>query len=149
MRQRIRVSALVVRDGGLLLVRHAVNGREWWCPPGGGVEGDEPLTGAAERELLEETGIIARAQRVLYLLDFIVSDPPCRNLEVYFLMGDASGEPHVPDAETRFMTEARFVTREEMTDRTVYPVALRDTFWEDLNAGITDARYLGLTTIEP
>jgi ADP-ribose pyrophosphatase YjhB (NUDIX family) len=148
MRQRIRVSALVVRDGGLLLVRHVVDDREWWCPPGGGVEGDEPLPFAAERELHEETGVTANALRIIYLLDFIVPDPPCRNLEVYILMGDASGEPRISENESRYLKEARFFTRDEMAALTVYPAALRDTFWDDLSAGVTEARYLGLKTIE-
>ena len=149
MRQRIRVSALVVRNGGLLLVRHVVNNREWWCPPGGGVEGAEPLPVAAERELLEETGVTAHALRVAYLLDFIVPDPPCRNLEVYVLMGKATGEPRVPEHESRYLKEARFVRREEMATLTVYPAALRDAFWDDLSEGVDEARYLGLTTFEP
>ena len=148
MRQRIRVSALVVRDGGLLLVQHVVNNREWWCPPGGGVEDDEPLPSAAERELREETGIDASALRVVYLLDFMVADPPCRNLEVYMLMADAIGEPGVPDNESRYLKAARFVTRAEMNALTVYPSALRHIFWDDLESGHTEARYLGITTFE-
>jgi 8-oxo-dGTP diphosphatase len=148
MRQRIRVSALVVRDGGLLLVRHVVDDREWWCPPGGGVEGDEPLPVAAERELREETGLTANALRIVYLLDFIVPDPPCRNLEVYILMDDATGELRIPESESRCLKEAQFVTREQMTALTVYPAALRDAFWDDLSVGVTEARYLGLTTLE-
>lgn len=148
MRQRIRVSALVVRDSGLLLVQHVVDHREWWCPPGGGVDADEPLPVAAERELQEETGITANAQRIVYLLDFIVPDPPCRNFEVYLLMRDATGEPRVPDNETRYLKDARFFTREEMSALTVYPAALRDLFWDDLEIGDTATRYLGIETVE-
>jgi 8-oxo-dGTP diphosphatase len=148
MRQRIRVSALVVRDGGLLLVRHVVDDREWWCPPGGGTEGDEPLPVTAERELREECGVSANALRIVYLLDFIVPDQPCRNLEVYFLMGEADGEPSVPESESRYLKDARFVTREEMAALTVYPAALRDAFWDELSAGVSETRYLGLATFE-
>jgi 8-oxo-dGTP diphosphatase len=148
MRQRIRVSALVVRDDALLLVKHVVDERSWWCPPGGGADGDEPLLAAAERELLEETGIRASAGPIAYLLDFIVDDPPCRNLEVYVLMDEPHGEPSVPHHETRYLKEARYIRRDEMTNLTVYPAALRDTFWDDLASGIAGARYLGVSNVE-
>jgi 8-oxo-dGTP diphosphatase len=148
MQQRIRASALVVRDGGLLLVRHVVDHREWWCPPGGGVDGDEPLPTAAERELFEETGVIARPERIVYLLDFIIPEPAVRNLEVYVVMGESTGEPHVPEHESRFLKEARFVTRKQMVNLTVYPEALRQTFWDDCLAGFSETRYLGVKTFE-
>jgi 8-oxo-dGTP pyrophosphatase MutT (NUDIX family) len=148
MRQRIRVSALVVRDDALLLVKHVVDGRSWWCPPGGGADGNEPLLAAAERELFEETGVRASAGTITYLLDFIIDDPPCRNLEVYVLMHEPRGEPAVPDNETRYLKEARYIRRDEMAGLTVYPTVLRDTFWDDLASGIAGARYLGVSTME-
>jgi ADP-ribose pyrophosphatase YjhB (NUDIX family) len=54
---RIRVSALLRWNDGLLLCRHEKPGKEYWLLPGGGVHSGESLVDALHRELAEELGI--------------------------------------------------------------------------------------------
>ncbi len=50
----IRAQCVVTRKNRVLLVKHRLDGREWYCLPGGAVEeGESPLE-AALRELNEE-----------------------------------------------------------------------------------------------
>lgn len=57
---RGRVQAVVVREKKLLLVKHCVDGEEYWILPGGGIErGENPEQGAL-RELREECGAEGR-----------------------------------------------------------------------------------------
>jgi len=66
---------VVHRDGGeLLLVRHAEVDR--WVLPGGGVDGDEGLRAAAERELREEAGVDADYEGLaaLYRVEVVNDD---------------------------------------------------------------------------
>lgn len=58
---RIRVGALVVNGGRILLVRHEKDGRTYWLLPGGGVEEGEPLEDAMRREFAEECGLPVHA----------------------------------------------------------------------------------------
>jgi 8-oxo-dGTP diphosphatase len=57
MEPRIRVSAILRRETGILLVRQEKPGREYWLLPGGGVNAGESLVDALRRELEEEVGL--------------------------------------------------------------------------------------------
>ena len=62
---RDRATAVVIRDGKVLLV-HGRN--PTFAMPGGGIEPGESPTAAAERELLEETGLRASQTKFLFIL---------------------------------------------------------------------------------
>jgi 8-oxo-dGTP diphosphatase len=57
MEPRIRVSAILLRETGILLVRQEKPGREYWLLPGGGVNAGESLVDALRRVLEEEVGL--------------------------------------------------------------------------------------------
>lgn len=95
------VSAVVVHDGEVLLVKRADNGA--WTPVTGIVDpGEEPAT-AAERETLEEAGIVARATA----LTWVHVIPPItypngdqsQFLDLVFRCEYVSGEPFPVDGE--------------------------------------------------
>ncbi len=58
-----RAQCIIHRGRHILMVKHHLNGEEWWCLPGGGVGPAETVSQAALRELSEEccvTGEIIR-----------------------------------------------------------------------------------------
>lgn len=68
---RVRVAALLLIEGKVLLVRHLKGGRRYHLLPGGGVERGETLGDALQREIAEETGLVAEIGRPLLLNDTI------------------------------------------------------------------------------
>lgn len=63
--RRDRAQAMVVKDGKILMVKHRLSGREFYCLPGGGVEENETYEQAALRELLEESLVNGKIVRKL------------------------------------------------------------------------------------
>ena len=63
--RRDRVQALVVRENKILLVKHHMENRIFYCLPGGGVEPGETYEQAALRELKEESMVDGRIVRKL------------------------------------------------------------------------------------
>jgi 8-oxo-dGTP diphosphatase len=93
----VGVGAVVLRNRQVLLVRRASDPlRGQWSLPGGMLELGETLKKAAEREVLEETGLRVRVDEVLDVFDSIVPDAEGRTQFHYvlidFLCHSSSGE---------------------------------------------------------
>lgn len=63
--KRDRSQAMVIRDNKILLVKHRLFGREFYCLPGGGIDEGESPEEAAVRELKEEAGVDGSVLRKL------------------------------------------------------------------------------------
>ena len=63
--RRDRSQAMVIRGNKILLVKHHMSGRKFFCLPGGGIEEGETPEEAAVRELKEESGVEGRIIRKL------------------------------------------------------------------------------------
>ncbi|PIR66335.1 MAG: hypothetical protein COU51_04445 [Parcubacteria group bacterium CG10_big_fil_rev_8_21_14_0_10_36_14] len=62
---KIRVRAVIVVNGLILLIHRIKEGLEYWVFPGGGVEeSDRSPEQALERECLEEIGVVVRVDNV-------------------------------------------------------------------------------------
>ncbi len=63
--RRDRAQAMVIRKDSILMVKHRLGGRTFYCLPGGGVEKDETYEQAALRELEEESCVKGKIVRKL------------------------------------------------------------------------------------
>ena len=72
---QVAVGALVIKDEKVLLVKRGQPpAKGLWALPGGRVQWGETLAQAAEREVLEETGVAVKAGQIIYTFDSITRD---------------------------------------------------------------------------
>jgi ADP-ribose pyrophosphatase YjhB (NUDIX family) len=71
---KVDVRGVVFRDRRILLVREREDGL--WTLPGGWADAGYPPSVAVEKEILEESGYVARAVKVLAVLDRELHDVP-------------------------------------------------------------------------
>jgi len=112
---RVGVGAIVIKDDKVLLVKRGIPpSKGLWAIPGGHVELGETLQETAEREILEETGIVIKAQKPAYAFDLIERDD-LGKIRFHYIVVDLmaeyiSGEPLGADDAL----EARWLSWEEI-----------------------------------
>ena len=110
---RPAVGAVVFKDDAVLLVQRGNSpSRGMWAIPGGSVHLGETLRAAAEREILEETGVVIRAGDPILVFESIDKDD-CGAVRFHYVIVDltaeyVSGEPRAGDdaADARWIREA-------------------------------------------
>jgi len=123
---RVGVGAVVIHEGRILLVKRASPpGKGFWAIPGGLVELGETVREAAERELLEETGVSVRAREAFFIFDFIDRDAEGKikyhYIIVDFLADYLGGEPKAADD----VSDARWVSPDEAAALNLSPTTRR------------------------
>jgi 8-oxo-dGTP pyrophosphatase MutT (NUDIX family) len=100
--RRICARVICCKDGNVLVIKRHKYGEDYYVLPGGGIDPQETDFVAAERELLEETGVTAKALDLLTILPGSEKHSEQRVILCEYI----SGEPHLPpDSEEAGRTD--------------------------------------------
>ena len=149
MRYGISAAALIVRQKQLLLVNHRKNGQyDFWVPPGGKLQDTESIFDCARRETMEETGLSVELDRIIYIVEY--AEPGYHFCKFFIRSKRFNGTLTLTNREQgeTFLTDARFFSKADMKGLDVRPAILKDCFWDDLEVGFPETRYLGLEEIK-
>jgi len=103
---RTGIGIMILKDGKVLLGKRnddsikassELHGESTWTMPGGKIHFGEKIQEAAQRELKEEIGIIAKRLKVVSVGNEIVKD--AHFVTIGFLCDDFEGEPKVMEPE--------------------------------------------------
>ena len=98
---RVAVGAVVVdQEKVLLVLRGKAPAKDMWAVPGGSVDLGETLQAAAEREILEETGLQIRAGEIIYAFEKIERDD-AGQVRFHYVILDLLGEVLDPASPLR------------------------------------------------
>ena len=104
---RVAVGAVVIHQSKVLLIlRNQAPAKDMWAIPGGSVELGETMKSAAEREVMEETGLQVRAGDVVYTFDAIHTDAQGR-VQYHYVIVDLLAEALDPDQPLRPADDVR------------------------------------------
>lgn len=151
MQHRIRAAAIIINGDKILLVKHVhpEEGREWWVPPGGGVEViDDSIFDCAKRETFEETNLKVELTRLVYIREFPDKENQKLNIELFALADNFEGEISMKNIagkgqDEHYIKDVAWLSKSEMQDIVVYPEIIKDALWDDLAEGFPMVRYLG------
>jgi 8-oxo-dGTP diphosphatase len=118
---RIRVAAVLVRDGEILLVNHHKEGRSYWLLPGGGLEFGESLQQGVERELAEECGVKIRAGRLLFIAESLPPDRHRHVVNMTFAAELLEGDAHLAELGSERLKGVAWVKRADVPALTFFP----------------------------
>lgn len=142
--RRVNVRGIIFKDGKILAqqLTPSQNGmkRDYWCTPGGGLEANESLTDGLNREMVEETGIVPKIGKLLFIQQFQDNsgEREKEQLEFFFSIENADDYLSIDLAKTTHgLIEIKVVDFIDPKNNNILPAFLQTI---DIQSYITDNR---------
>ncbi len=145
---QLGVRAIIKNDGGLIMVEHDEKKHgHILIFPGGGIESGENIFQATEREVMEETNVKVKAEKIAYIREVLCGGQG--GIEFYVLCTVISGKLSLGyDPELgkggQILKGVRKVEWKEIRNNKWFPEELHDRLENDLKEGFENTIYLGL-----
>ncbi len=139
---RIAAGGIILKDDAILLVRYAAaGGGSYLVGPGGALDSEENAVQAIMREVMEETGVLVRPRRVLWIEDLQCSR--FKMCKTWMLCDVVSGDVMPTEgARAEGIAEAGWFKRDQLGSEVVYPPPLMQHDWDEFRSDNWEAQCL-------
>lgn len=146
MNTKLGVRAIILDDKGIVMVEHNEEKRgSFLIFPGGGIEQNESILEAVQREVKEETNLDVVANKFAYIRETKIGDD--RGIEFYVLCSRTGGEMKLgydPEKLHQVLESVVLMSADDLNSRqNWYPEELREILPQDIKDGFPMFRYLG------
>jgi 8-oxo-dGTP diphosphatase len=139
---RIAAGGIILKDDAILLVRYGTTGGcSYLVGPGGALDSGENAVQAIIRETMEETGVMVRPRRVLWIEDLQCSR--FKMCKTWMLCDIVSGDVMPTDgARAEGITEVGWFKKGQLENEVVYPPPIMQHDWDEFRSDHWEARCL-------
>jgi 8-oxo-dGTP diphosphatase len=111
---RVRACGLCWRDNALLMVNHSgITPKDFWAPPGGGVEFGQSIPETLKKEFREETGLLVDPGRFIFGCEYI--EKPIHSIELFYEVNATGGTlKRGSDPEIQIIEAVKFIDFDEI-----------------------------------
>jgi len=131
---RVRVRAVILHDGKLVVSRERRRGVERVLLPGGRVQDGESITDALVREVAEETGVEIMPERLLYVAE-VVGSYSAHDLNLVWLASPR--DPHLT------IDRDALVALDSPLAKSIMPPIIEQIAADAANGWAQETRWLG------
>jgi ADP-ribose pyrophosphatase YjhB (NUDIX family) len=139
---RIAAGGITLKDDAILLVRYGTTGGDsYLVGPGGALDPGENAVQAIIRETMEETGVMVRPCRVLWIEDLQCSR--FKMCKIWMLCDVVSGDVMPTDgAKREGITQVGWFKKSQLEDKVVYPPPIMQHGWDEFRSDHWEAQCL-------
>ncbi len=121
---RVGTRAVIFNRDNEILVAHCLNPeKDYYFLPGGGVWFHEKIEDCLVREVKEETGLDVKAERLLWVRDYIEGFHNLHGIEIFFLATITGGKLRAEPVHDVEWLEFSFTDVEKLEGVRFYPVS--------------------------
>jgi len=138
----VRPCAIFIEKDRVLCIDCKYEDGEYFLFPGGGLEAGETMEEAAIREMFEETGLIVKIKKMIYVNDWIKDRKTnTRVLNIFFLVEKLGGQIIPGEKDGGKIKEIKWIDLKDISKIDLRPKYLAKRLFRDYKKGFIECLY--------
>ncbi len=138
----VRPCGILIENGKVLCISCKYEDGEYFLFPGGGLESSETMEEAVVREMFEETGLVVKSKKLVYVNDWIKDRKTnTRVLNMFFLVEKIGGQIIQGEKDGGKVKEVKWISLEDLPKIDFRPKYVAERLITDFKKNFVDVPY--------